>query len=212
MTLLLFLFKVVCISVSGVVSPGPVTTVTITMGARNKHAGALIGVGHGLLEIPLMILIVLGADKLLGARPFQIVVGLAGGIVLTWMAVQIWRDSAKPAEMSQPASVGRGPIATGFLLSAGNPFFLIWWGTVGLGLAVQAKGLGVLAFVLFTITHIMCDIVWLEILSQASFKGAKVLSNRAFTWVLRLCAVALAWFAGVFFWNAVRRILVPDEA
>jgi threonine/homoserine/homoserine lactone efflux protein len=209
MTLLTFLFTVVCISISGVMSPGPVTTVTITMGARNRHAGMLIGLGHGLLEIPLMVLIVLGADKLLAARPFQIVIGLAGGVVLILMASQIWRDSCKPMETEAPATTGRGPVATGFILSAGNPFFLIWWGTVGLGLATRAKGLGILAFVLFTITHIMCDVIWLEVLSQASFRGARVLSSRTFSYVLRACAFALAWFAGVFFWNAARTLLHP---
>ncbi len=207
MVLLAFLFKVVLISISGVVSPGPVTTVTITMGARNKHAGALIGLGHGLLEIPLMVLIVLGADKLLAARPFQIVVGLAGGAVLIWMAIQMFKDSGRPAPKAAVVSTGRGPVATGFALSAGNPFFLIWWGTIGLGLAIQAKELGVLAFVLFTITHIMCDVVWLEILSQTSFRGARVLSDKAFAIVLKVCAAALAYFAAAFIWNAVRSLM-----
>jgi threonine/homoserine/homoserine lactone efflux protein len=206
-TLLAFLFKVILISISGVVSPGPVTTVTITMGARNKHAGSLIGIGHGLLEIPLMVLIVLGADKLLAASSFQIVVGLAGGVVLIWMAIQMFKDSCRPVQQIAVASTGRGPVATGFMLSAGNPFFLIWWGTIGLGLAIQAKTLGVLAFVLFTITHIMCDIVWLEMLSQTSFRGAKLLGERSFAMVLRFCAAALLYFAATFIWTAARNLL-----
>jgi threonine/homoserine/homoserine lactone efflux protein len=202
-----FLLKVILISISGVVSPGPVTTVTITMGARNKHAGSLIGIGHGLLEIPLMVLIVLGADKLLAARPFQIVVGLAGGVVLIWMALQMFKDSSRPVQQAAVASTGRGPVMTGFMLSAGNPFFLIWWGTIGLGLAIQAKTLGVLAFVLFTITHIMCDIVWLEMLSQTSFRGAKLLGDKSFAMVLKVCAAALVYFAATFIWTAARNLM-----
>jgi threonine/homoserine/homoserine lactone efflux protein len=205
--LLAFLLKVVLISISGVVSPGPVTTVTITMGARNKHAGSLIGIGHGLLEIPLMVLIVLGADKLLAARPFQIAVGLAGGVVLIWMAIQMFRDSSRPVQQAAVTSTGRGPVATGFMLSAGNPFFLIWWGTIGLSLAIQAKTLGILAFVLFTITHITCDIVWLEVLSQTSFRGAKLLGERSFAVVLRVCAAALLYFAATFIWNAAHNLM-----
>jgi threonine/homoserine/homoserine lactone efflux protein len=205
--LLAFLVKVVLISISGVVSPGPVTTVTITMGSRNKHAGALIGLGHGLLEIPLMVLIVLGADRLLAARLFQIVVGFAGSVVLIWMAIQMFRDAAQPTREATVASTARGPVATGFMLSAGNPFFLIWWGTIGLGLAIQAKTLGILAFVLFTLTHITCDIVWLEILSQTSFRGARLLGARAFAYVLRVCALALVYFAGVFLWSAAAKLM-----
>jgi len=199
-----FLFQVVLISASGVVSPGPVTAVTITQGARNKHAGALIALGHGLLEVPLMILIVLGADKVLNARLFQIVVGLAGGIVLFYMAVQMFRDSGKGLSQSGSGRSRKNPVVTGFVLSASNPFFLIWWAAVGLTLAIRAKQLGVLAFVLFTITHIMCDVVWLEIVSQASFRGAKVLSDKAFAIVLKVCALVLLYFAATFVWSAIR--------
>jgi threonine/homoserine/homoserine lactone efflux protein len=205
--LLAFLIKVILISISGVVSPGPITATTIATGARNKHAGALIGIGHGLLEIPLMVLIVLGADKLLSACPFQVVVGLAGGVVLIWMAIQMFKDSRRPIRQATVASTGRGPVATGFMLSASSPFFLIWWGTIGLGLVIQAKTLGILAFVLFTITHILCDVVWLEMLSQTSFRGAKLLGEKSFAMVLRVCAAALLYFAATFIWTAAHNIL-----
>jgi threonine/homoserine/homoserine lactone efflux protein len=205
--LLAFLLQVVLISASGVVSPGPVTAVTLTLGARNRHAGALVGLGHGLLEVPLMILIVLGADRVLNARLFQIAVGLAGGMVLLYMGLQMFRDSGKGLGQADTNSRPGNPIVTGFVLSASNPFFLIWWAAVGLSLAMRAKELGVLAFVLFTVTHITCDIVWLEILSQASFRGAKVLSDKAFATVLKICAVVLLYFAGVFFWSSLRTLL-----
>jgi len=203
-----FLIQVILISASGVVSPGPVTAVTITSGANNKHAGALIGLGHGLLELPLMILIVLGADRVLKAHAFQIVVGLAGGVVLLYMAIQMFRDSGKGPGQPNQVNQSGNPIVTGFVLSASNPFFLIWWAAVGLSLAMRAKELGLLAFVLFTITHIMCDVVWLEILSQASFRGAKVLSDKAFSIVLKICAILLIYFAGVFFWNSLHKLMV----
>jgi threonine/homoserine/homoserine lactone efflux protein len=206
-----FLLQVILISASGVVSPGPVTAVTITMGARNKHAGSLIGLGHGLLEVPLMILIVLGADRLLNAPVFQIAVGLAGGIVLLYMALQMFRDSGKAIGDRDGGGNSKNPIVTGFVLSASNPFFLIWWAAVGLTLAMRAKQLGVLAFVLFTLTHIACDIVWLEFLSQTSFRGAKVLSDKAFAMVIKVCAVILLYFAGVFFWNAAGSLLYGDN-
>ena len=56
--LLLFLFQVVLISMSGVMQPGPVTAATVSIGAENKYAGLLIAVGHGIVEFPLMILII----------------------------------------------------------------------------------------------------------------------------------------------------------
>ena len=59
MVLLLFLGQVVVISLSGVMAPGPVTAAAIGMGARSRYAGMLLAIGHGIVEFPLMILIVL---------------------------------------------------------------------------------------------------------------------------------------------------------
>ena len=69
MNLFLFLVQVVTISLSGVMAPGPVTAAANAMGARNRFAGAIIAVGHGIVEFPLMILIIVGADKLLKWEP-----------------------------------------------------------------------------------------------------------------------------------------------
>ena len=64
MELVLFLGKVIMISLSGVMAPGPVTAVVIASGARNRYAGILMALGHGIVEFPLMIVIVLGAGTL----------------------------------------------------------------------------------------------------------------------------------------------------
>ena len=52
-----FLGSVMLISLSGVLMPGPLFAVTIQKSAKSKIAGALIAVGHGLVEFPLMFLI-----------------------------------------------------------------------------------------------------------------------------------------------------------
>ena len=50
----LFLASVFLISLSGVLMPGPLFAVTIQKAAKSKTAGALIAVGHGIVEFPLM--------------------------------------------------------------------------------------------------------------------------------------------------------------
>lgn len=204
MNLAQFLLLVVGVSISGVVSPGPITAMTITMGSRNKHAGSLIGLGHGLLEIPVMLLLLLGMGELFSIPGVKITIALAGGIILLVMAVQMFREAGKSALQGEETVGSRGPILTGLVLSATSPFFMIWWTTIGLGLVVQARELGALAFVLFTIVHILCDVTWLELVSQASFRGAKLLSDRAFATVLRVCTAALVCFSAMFIWNSVK--------
>ncbi len=200
MGLLSFLVGVVGISVSGVMMPGPVTATTIAMGARNRYAGALIAVGHGIVEFPLMVLIVAGAARLLNSDGARIAIGIAGGVVLLIMAYQMlgaMRDG------EQEAGTAKGtPVMAGIILSAGNPYFLVWWATIGLRLAMEAKSLGVWAFVLFALVHWLCDICWLSALSWASHKGSRLLSPRRQKVVLAICAAVVLVFGLLFLGGA----------
>ena len=60
--------------------PGPITATVITMGARNRWAGTLLAVGHGIIEFPLMVLIILGLGRYFELPKVKILIGLAGGI------------------------------------------------------------------------------------------------------------------------------------
>ena len=75
-----FLVYVIGISLSGVMAPGPVTATTIVMGSRNRWAGAIIALGHGIVEFPLIILIVVGLDKILIRPDAQIAGGLGAAL------------------------------------------------------------------------------------------------------------------------------------
>ena len=88
MELFLFLITAVGISLSGVMSPGPMTAAAIAMGTNNRFAGALIAIGHAIIEFPLMILIILGLDKLLSSSYIKIFIGLIGGAFLLFMAIK----------------------------------------------------------------------------------------------------------------------------
>jgi len=204
--LLLFLIEVVLISLSGVMAPGPVTAAAIAIGARWRCAGPLIAVGHGIVEFPLMILIVLGMDRLLKSAATQVVIGLAGGMFLLIMAVQMLL-SLRDAQNPNAKATKSGPVVAGIVLSAGNPYFLLWWATVGLTLAMTAKGLGIWAFVLFALVHWLCDLVWLGALSWASFKGSAFLGPRVQRTVLLICLAALFIFGLLFIYNAMRSLM-----
>lgn len=206
MELVFFLAKVVGISLSGVMAPGPVTAAAIAMGARNRFAGALMAVGHGIVEFPLMILIILGMDKILKSTTTKIVIGFAGGVFLLFMAIQMIRSLSRTQD--QEVKVTRsGPVVAGIVLSGGNPFFLIWWASVGLNLAITASGIGIWAFALFAIVHWLCDLIWLSFLSWASFKGSVLLGPRNQRIVLLICSLALFGFGLFFIYNAATTVI-----
>lgn len=197
MELLSFLLTVVTISLSGVLAPGPITAAVIGMGARNRLAGMLMALGHGAVEFPLMILLILGLGRFLEIQLVEIGIGLVGGGVLVLLAVQMIRGLRRGGEQETPITRG-GPFTAGVLLSGGNPYFLIWWATVGLTLITAARGFGIWAFVLFALTHWSCDLIWLTILSWTSFKGSVLLGPKLQRIVLAGCAVAMLSF-GLYF-------------
>jgi len=201
--LILFLIEVVVISLSGVMAPGPVTAAAIGMGTRSRYAGMLIAIGHGIVEFPLMVLIVLGLGRILKLPTAQIIIGLAGGAFLLIMAIQMLKSLRAPEEQ-QTKTTKSAPVLTGIILSASNPYFLVWWATVGLTLATTATGIGIWAFVIFAIVHWLCDLIWLSALSWASFKGSVLLGPQGMRIVLMICAIALFFFGLFFIYNALR--------
>jgi threonine/homoserine/homoserine lactone efflux protein len=205
--LISFVIQVVFISLSGVMAPGPITAATLAAGTRSRHAGTLIAVGHGIVEFPLMLLVVAGAGTLLASKAVTACIGLIGGTFLVWMGIGIIRGLRTPGSVAG-ASAAKGPIWTGIVLTGGNPYFLLWWVTVGLTLTSRAIEIGAVAFGLFAIIHWLCDLVWLEALSFAGFKGTRLLGDRVQQVVLGVCSIALIGL-GIYFAVDAVRVLRP---
>jgi threonine/homoserine/homoserine lactone efflux protein len=198
MSLLLFLLNVLGISLSGALAPGPVTAAAIGMGSRNRFAGVLMALGHGIVEFPLMILLALGVGGLLTWPSVSIAIGLIGGGFLLFLGIQMFRGLAA-AETGGAGSARGGPLTAGIVLSAGNPYFLIWWATAGLFLITKARtDFGIWAFVLLALVHWSCDLIWLSTLSWVSFKGSVLLGPKSQRIVLGICAAAMLGF-GLYF-------------
>ena len=206
MGLLFFLGQVIGISLSGVMAPGPVTATTIVMGSRNRWAGALIAVGHGIVEFPLIVLIVIGLSTILKLPAVQIAIGLAGAVFLFIMASEMLRSS-QSAQQQRTSSIKGNPVFAGVVLTAGNPYFLLWWATIGLGLATRAQQLGIWAFVIFAVVHWLCDFIWLTALSWATYKGATLLGTHILNVVLMICSGALRFFGIVFAYGALVKLI-----
>jgi len=206
MALLVFLLKVFVISLSGAMQPGPVTATAIAIGTRNKYAGILMAVGHAVIELPLMILIMMGIGKLFASEKAQIAIGLAGGTVLLVMAIQMLVTAMRD-RTTEEKPVKDKPVLAGLVLSGSNPYFLIWWATIGLKLATDAREFGIWSFPLFALTHWLCDGGWLQGLSWTSFKGATLLGPKKLRIVLLLCSGAMFLFGLKFIYDSVSSLV-----
>jgi len=134
--------------------PGPVTATAIAMGARSRYAGTLIAIGHGIIEFPLMVVIIFGMGKYFNLPKVQIAIWLAGGIFLLLMAIQgLLSLKAKTGNKSK--ALTNKPVLAGIILSAGNPYFLIWWATVGLGVSYSGYPMGHLGLCSFCLSSLV---------------------------------------------------------
>jgi threonine/homoserine/homoserine lactone efflux protein len=199
--MLAFLLSIVAISLSGVMAPGPITAATLAAGARHPHAGAMIALGHAVVEIPLIFLLVVGVGRFLESPASRAGIGLAGGVVLLLMGLQLLLSLRNPnADAAVPAQ--RHPLVIGIVLTAANPYFLVWWATVGLALATKAVEFGVLMVGLFAIVHWLCDLGWLEVLSIAGFQSAQVFGKHSQRIISGVCAAMLLGFGMKFVYDA----------
>ena len=196
-----FLVEAVLISLSGVMAPGPMTAVAVGIGSRNRYAGTLMAIGHGIVEFPLMIALILGAGALFNIASVRTAIGLIGGALLLWMATQVLRSLRSPDLQWQYNA--RAPLTAGILLSIANPYFLIWWATVGATLLARAAEFGHKGLFAFVIAHWMCDLLWLTVLSILAFAGTNVKGRRFQQVILAVCSFMLLLFGLLFIADAL---------
>jgi threonine/homoserine/homoserine lactone efflux protein len=205
MLLLTFLLEAVFISLSGVMAPGPITAVTVGRGSESPHAGAYVAIGHGIVEFPLMILIFYGLGSLFSLFYVKAAIAFVGGLFLLIMGVGMLR-SVKRVEVSSRKH-NRSPIIDGIVLSLGNPYFLIWWATVGATLILRSVSFGTVGFFMFAPTHWLCDFVWYYFLSVLSFKGGQFFGKKFQQIIFVVCGVLLLGFSGKFIIDAVKVLI-----
>jgi threonine/homoserine/homoserine lactone efflux protein len=193
MAILTYLFEAVLISLSGVLAPGPITSVTIGYGSKNPRAGAWVAVGHGLVEFPVIAGVSLGVGAVVEIPWVNIAISLIGGAFLVYMGVGMLRSIQTEAVEGELHS--GSPLLAGVLLSIGSPYFLIWWATVGAGLILRGMEFGPLAVGAFAAGHWLCDLGWDSFLAGLSFRGGQFFGKRFQQVVFALTGGFLLYYA-----------------
>lgn len=202
----LFLSEAIIISLSGVLAPGPISAIVVGKGSKSPHAGAWVAVGHGIVEIPLMVAVFFGVGSLLDAPYVRAGIGIAGGLFILWMGIGMLRSIRQEAVAQSQDS--RSPILAGILFSVGNPYFLVWWVTVGAALILRSVEFGLVGFVAFALGHWLCDLLWDWFLSVVSFKGGQFFGNKFQQAVFLISGILLLFFGSRLMFDAVTRIFV----
>jgi threonine/homoserine/homoserine lactone efflux protein len=194
------------IALSGALMPGPLLTVTIAESSRRGFwVGPVMIAGHALLELAMVALLVAGVGPLLTNQAVSGVVGIVGAGVLLWMAFGLLRavpDLTVESEMRQ-RSTARHPLVYGILMSLANPYWTMWWATLGLGLITSSLKLGFMGLGAFFAGHIAGDLLWYSLIAFSFSHGRRFLNDRVYKAVMLVCGLALVGFALWFGWRGV---------
>ena len=196
--LLEFSVLVIVISASGVMVPGPLFAANIAHGLKDgAKSGIKIAIGHTIVELPLVILLGIGVFSLELFPEFRTVISILGAITLfVFAAIQIktiFRNKKSTTNLKQR------PLVSGILLSALNPFFIIWWLTIGFKLISDAMLIWAFSGILILFAlHIWMDFAWLGAISYLASKSAKILSNKNYKIIMIGLSIILVYFGITF--------------
>ncbi|MFP4364983.1 MAG: LysE family transporter [Spirochaetia bacterium] len=188
------------VAFSGAVMPGPLLTATVHESAgRGFSAGPLFIIGHGILELLLLLVLLLGAAPILTNTIFFTCVSIVGGVIMGIMAFTMFLGIPKVVMPSASGSRMQGKLVfKGALLSLANPYWTIWWATIGLSFLAASRGYGFTGIVIFFTGHILGDLTWYGFISYIVSKGRRFLTDRRYKLLIAVCAGVLFVFAVLF--------------
>lgn len=200
-----FLASVLVISLSGVLMPGPLFAMTIKKAEKSKISGALIAIGHGIVEFPLMFLIFFVLSEFEVPAVVQIAVGLIGGALMVFMGIQTYRTRHKHEETT--ISPKRDSVLAGVYTTAANAGFILWWLTIGTTLILNAKLFGLTGFSIFAGVHWFTDFAWYTVAAFLIFKSQRFWNDNVRIGITLFCTAVFIGFGLYFMGSAVWSLL-----
>ena len=200
------------VGLSGAATPGPLLMVNITEVARRGFwAGPTVALGHSLLELVTVALLGFGLSPVLSNGLVPGLVGLLGGAFLLWIGQKTLRGAPTLSLAAEVATVrpwiARGPLVAGVTASISNPYWLVWWATVGASFTVTALTLGMLGLAVFYVGHISADFAWYSFVAAIVATGRRFMTDAVYRGLLIACAVFLLALGGFFILSGVGALM-----
>ena len=177
---------------------------TVRESARNGFkTGPLIILGHGVLELSLIAALLVGFSAVIKNPLFLAGVGILGGTVLLGMGVFGWSRSGGGLKLNSasrdiPSSSDIKIVRAGILTSLSNPYWFIWWATIGIAYLGKSWKYGWAGLTSFYSGHILADLLWYSLVSAAVAGGRSFFTPGVHRWVLRVCSLFIAGL-GIYF-------------
>ncbi|MEW6458409.1 MAG: LysE family transporter [Bacillota bacterium] len=206
------------VGLTGAMMPGPLLTLTVAESARHGfRAGPLLVLGHGILEAALIVALTAGLAAVLVRAEVTAAIAVIGGAFLIWMGYSIARDAlrgrvqlAVAAGGNPGAAVGTAAapalprlVGLGIATSLSNPYFTLWWATIGLGYITLSLERGPAGLAAFFTGHILADLAWYSLVAAAVAGSGRFLTPRIYRGILAVCGSFLVTLGGYFIWSGL---------
>ena len=196
------LLGVVVISLSGVMMPGPMFVMTLAKSYKSPWAGAQLSLGHAVIEVPLILLIYLGFARFFENSTVQLVLSLAGGSMVIWLGINMFRARARVVKEGK--ELPYSAFTAGIITSGFNPFFLLWWATIGSLLVMRFLDFGLGGLTVFIVVHWLVDLAWLSFVSVLVYKTRSLWGRGLQRWVFIANSLLLVGFGGWFLVSGIQ--------
>jgi threonine/homoserine/homoserine lactone efflux protein len=182
------------IGLTGALAPGPTLVATINSSlAGGWSMGPRVTLGHAFVELLMVIIIIAGLS--VAVSVYTPIIAAVGGVALVVFGVlTVVEARTASLSFSQTPSTSPRPFLAGVLTSISNPYFWIWWLTVGSALLIGAYQGGLILTVAFILGHWGADLAWLTLVSASIHRGRFILDERYYRWILSLCGFFLIGF------------------
>lgn len=210
MNLLDFVATVVVVTASGALAPGPLSFGILMQGSKEgARSGFSCAIGHTLVEFPLVLALSFGLLAAASQPMIKSVIGLVGGLGLIGFGIlQIYQTVKSKTNLSSNTKTGRLPASSlvlGFALTGLNPYFILWWLTIGSVLIVQALAFAAIIGVLIMyVSHVWMDYAFLTALAYFAKKGKSIVGSKYYKVVLIAFGLILVYFGLSFTIGAIR--------
>lgn len=199
------LLSVAVISFSGVMMPGPMLAVTLAKSYKSPWTGTWLSLGHAVIEVPLILLIYFGFAQFFQVTVVRLALSVAGSGMIIWMGVSMFRARSEAARKGK--DLPYNAFAAGILTSVFNPFFLVWWATIGSMLIMRILEFGTMGLIVFMLVHWLCDLAWLTLVSNVIYRTHAFWNQRVQEWLFIACSLLLVGFGIWFLISGIRLVI-----
>lgn len=207
--LLLFIATSFAVGLTGALVPEPMLTVTISDSLQKGFiAGPMVVLGHFIAELSIIILIFAGLGLFISSSTAVFIIGTLGGFIMLLMGYRIIGSNPfNKIQMEDDTSNSYGPVLSGILTSLSNPFFFIWWATIGWAFMFKDLELaGIFGVVGFLIGHWASDMSWFSLVSFFTSRGSNIMTEKHYKVLMNLSGVFLM-ILGVYFMLNAQKII-----